>query len=107
MPGCERRRPPASLASPKPGIPSTRWQPMTCGVAVQLALALVARSAMLEGPLMPSTTSRQVALAVAIEAQLANLAEQTMPEELERRVKATMWEPRYRRRIVGSGGQQE
>ncbi len=41
--------------------------------------------------------SRQVALAVGAEAQRAGLAEETTPDELERRVEATMWTPRYRR----------
>jgi malate dehydrogenase (oxaloacetate-decarboxylating) len=39
--------------------------------------------------------SRRVALAVGAEAQRAGLAEATSPEELERRVAATMWTPRY------------
>jgi malate dehydrogenase (oxaloacetate-decarboxylating) len=41
------------------------------------------------------TVSRQVALAVAVEAQRVGLAEPTTPEELERRVTATMWVPQY------------
>jgi malate dehydrogenase (oxaloacetate-decarboxylating) len=39
--------------------------------------------------------ARQVALAVGAEAQRAGLAEATAPDELERRVDATMWSPRY------------
>ena len=39
--------------------------------------------------------SHQVALAVAAEAQRVGLAEPTAPEELERRVAATMWVPQY------------
>ena len=39
--------------------------------------------------------SRQVALAVGAEAQRQGVAEQTTPEELERRVDAHRWEPRY------------
>jgi malate dehydrogenase (oxaloacetate-decarboxylating) len=41
--------------------------------------------------------ARQVALAVGAEAQRAGLAEVTAPEELERRVDATMWSPHYAR----------
>jgi len=47
--------------------------------------------------------SQQVALAVGAEAQRAGLAEATTPEELERRVMAHMWTPRYRR-LKASGG---
>ncbi|TAJ22866.1 MAG: oxaloacetate-decarboxylating malate dehydrogenase, partial [Nitrospirae bacterium] len=39
--------------------------------------------------------SRRIALAVAAEAQRAGAAEPTTPEELERRVDSTMWQPRY------------
>jgi malate dehydrogenase (oxaloacetate-decarboxylating) len=39
--------------------------------------------------------ARQIALAVGAEAQRAGLAEPTSPEELARRVDATMWTPRY------------
>ncbi len=41
--------------------------------------------------------SRRVALAVGAEAQRTGLAEATSPEELARRVEATMWTPRYLR----------
>jgi malate dehydrogenase (oxaloacetate-decarboxylating) len=41
--------------------------------------------------------SRQVALAVGAEAQRAGLAESTTAEELERRVNAAMWTPKYPR----------
>jgi malate dehydrogenase (oxaloacetate-decarboxylating) len=41
--------------------------------------------------------ARQVALAVGAEAQRAGMAEVTAPEELERRVEATMWSPHYMR----------
>jgi len=40
--------------------------------------------------------SRRVALAVGTAAQQAGVAEPTAPEELEQRVAATMWIPRYR-----------
>jgi malate dehydrogenase (oxaloacetate-decarboxylating) len=43
------------------------------------------------------SVSRQVALAVAAEAQSAGLAEPIAREELERRVDASMWTPRYAR----------
>jgi len=43
------------------------------------------------------SVSRQVALAVAAEAQRARLAEPTTPAELERRVDALIWSPRYPR----------
>jgi malate dehydrogenase (oxaloacetate-decarboxylating) len=41
--------------------------------------------------------SRDIALAVGAEAQRAGLAEPTTPQELARRVDATMWTPRYAR----------
>jgi malate dehydrogenase (oxaloacetate-decarboxylating) len=41
--------------------------------------------------------SRQVALAVGAQAQRESLAEETSAEELERRVDAAMWTPRYAR----------
>jgi len=48
--------------------------------------------------------SRKVALVVGAEAQRADLAEPTSPEELARRVDATMWAPRYARlRRKGEG----
>lgn len=43
------------------------------------------------------SVSRRIALVVAAEAQRAGLAEPTTPVELERRVAAKMWEPRYPR----------
>src|SRR5207248_524069 len=39
--------------------------------------------------------ARAVALAVGVEAQRQGVAEPTTPEELERRVDARRWEPRY------------
>jgi malate dehydrogenase (oxaloacetate-decarboxylating) len=55
-------------------------------------------------PLYPAlegvrTMSRRVALAVAEEAQRMGLAETTSKEELERRVDAKMWVPRYARYV--------
>ena len=44
-----------------------------------------------------SQVSRRIALAVGAEAQRQGLAEPTTPEELERRVDAARWEPRYPR----------
>ena len=41
--------------------------------------------------------SRTIALATALEAQRQGLAEPTTPDELERRVDLTRWEPRYPR----------
>jgi len=41
--------------------------------------------------------SRRIALAVGAEAQRLGFAEPTTPEELERRVDAARWEPRYPR----------
>ena len=54
------------------------------------------------GSLFPSLTeirdvSRQVALAVGAEAQRLGVAETTTQAELERRIRAEMWEPRYAR----------
>jgi malate dehydrogenase (oxaloacetate-decarboxylating) len=51
-------------------------------------------------PLFPSLrkvrdVSRRVALKVALEAQRAGLADPTTPEELEKRIAETMWQPRY------------
>ena len=51
-------------------------------------------------PLFPSLrevreVSRCVALKVALEAQRAGLAASTTPEELEKRIAETMWQPRY------------
>jgi malate dehydrogenase (oxaloacetate-decarboxylating) len=39
--------------------------------------------------------ARRVALAVGKSAQQAGVAEQTSEEELERRIKTTMWTPQY------------
>jgi malate dehydrogenase (oxaloacetate-decarboxylating) len=55
-----------------------------------------------QAPLLPSLTdiravSRRIAVAVGAAAQKQGLAEPTTPEELERRVVARQWEPRYPR----------
>ena len=47
--------------------------------------------------LRSNEVSRRVALAIGAEAQRAGLAEETASDELERRVDATMWTPRYMR----------
>ena len=41
--------------------------------------------------------SQRVAVAVGLAAQRAGVAEPTSPEEVERRVRAQMWTPRYPR----------
>jgi malate dehydrogenase (oxaloacetate-decarboxylating) len=51
--------------------------------------------ALLPPPAELRSVSRRVALAVGAEAQRQGLAEPTTPEELERRVDARRWEPRY------------
>jgi malate dehydrogenase (oxaloacetate-decarboxylating) len=43
-----------------------------------------------------SEVSHQVALEVALEAQRSGLAEKTSTDELERRIRAKIWTPRYR-----------
>ncbi|HMB04922.1 MAG TPA: NAD-dependent malic enzyme, partial [Isosphaeraceae bacterium] len=56
------------------------------------------RDAALFPPLEEITqVSRRIALAVGAQAQRQGLAEPTTPEELERRVDAARWEPRYPR----------
>jgi malate dehydrogenase (oxaloacetate-decarboxylating) len=45
--------------------------------------------------------SQSVALAVGLEAQRNGLAEPSTPLELERRISATMWSPRYQRYRLG------
>jgi malate dehydrogenase (oxaloacetate-decarboxylating) len=46
--------------------------------------------------------SFQVAMAVGLEAQRAGLATESSSEELERLIRANMWEPRYARYVRGS-----
>jgi malate dehydrogenase (oxaloacetate-decarboxylating) len=55
-----------------------------------------------DAPLFPpleeiAEVSRRIALAVAAEARRQGLADPTLPEDLERRVVAARWEPRYAR----------
>jgi malate dehydrogenase (oxaloacetate-decarboxylating) len=46
--------------------------------------------------------SFQVAMAVGLEARRAGLATKSSSEELERLIRANMWEPRYARYVRGS-----
>ena len=84
------------------GVVATRAGRVTDAMFVAAAQALSQMSpARLDpaGSLYPPMeevreVSRSVALAVASEAQRAHLAERTSPEELARRIDATMWTPR-------------
>jgi len=87
------------------GVIATRARRVTDAMFVAAARALSELSPARRDPtasLFPALeevreVSRRVALAVGAEAQRAGLAEETSPEELERRVVATMWTPQYPR----------
>jgi malate dehydrogenase (oxaloacetate-decarboxylating) len=87
------------------GVIAARARRITDGMFVAAARALSNCSPARRDPaaaLYPlvediRAVSKQVALAVAAEAQRAGLADPAAPEELERRVAAMMWVPRYAR----------
>jgi malate dehydrogenase (oxaloacetate-decarboxylating) len=89
------------------GVISSRARRVTNEMFVAAARALAEFSPALSDPtasLYPAlegvrALSRRVALAVAGEAQRLGLAQATSKEELERRVDATMWVPRYARYV--------
>jgi malate dehydrogenase (oxaloacetate-decarboxylating) len=86
------------------GVIASGARRVTEGMFIAAARALSARSPARHAPtasLYPPVEavrdiSREVALAVGRAAQQAGVAEQTTPDELERRVAATMWSPEYR-----------
>ena len=94
------------------GVIASGARRVTDGMFVAAARALSACSPARQDPnqaLYPPLeevreVSRRVALAVGAAAQDAGMAEPTSPAELERRVCAMMWEPRYvpLRRVSGS-----
>ncbi|HEY3232950.1 MAG TPA: NAD-dependent malic enzyme [Roseiflexaceae bacterium] len=85
------------------GVIAARARRVTDGMFVAAARALSACSPARRDPAAPlyppledvCEVSRQVALAVGGAAQQAGVAEAMPSDELERRVAATMWQPRY------------
>src|SRR5205085_1921523 len=87
------------------GVMASKARRVTNEMFAVAAMALSNLSPALSDPVAPlfpaleeiRTVSRTVAIAVSAQAQREGLAERTSQEELERRVDALMWKPRYLR----------